>query len=528
MREIDVEAGTEEWLKIRAKYNTASEAPAMAGVSPYVKRNELLHMKATGDEREFSDFVQTHIIDKGHGDEARTRPIAEAMAGEDLFPVVGVDDDDYLLASFDGITLSGKIIWENKQPSKEKLEAVNAGRVPECDWPQIVQQFYVNDKAEKCLYTLSDGTEETPPHVWVTRDMVDFDALIAGWRQFDEERKNYTPTEPEPDVVGKAPESLPALRIEVSGEVTASNLPEFKQQAMHVLDNIKTDLQTDEDFANAELTVKWSKEVESRLEAEKRRALSQTASIEELFLAIDEIKEYARQKRLNLEKQVKGQKDQRRGEILHKAQTALSAHIGQLNQTLGSDKVRMPEISADFAGAMKGKRTIASLQDAADTELARAKIEANQIADNIRLNLKTLREDAKGYEGLFADAQQLVMKQNEDLKNLIKLRISEHQQAEKEREERIRAEEREAAAKAAAESKQAEPQPSQTPPAGRPEPAAGQSRDPVPSQQAAGPGRPSDDGIIAAVAYYYGTDESTAAEWILAMDFEQLKQKVAA
>ncbi|WP_242489352.1 MULTISPECIES: hypothetical protein [unclassified Pseudomonas] len=47
----------------------------------------------------------------------------------------------------------------------------------------------------------------------------------------------------------------------------------------------------------------------------------------------------------------------------------------------------MPAVAADFAGAMKNKRTIASLQDAVDTELAGAKIAASQTADAIRLNL---------------------------------------------------------------------------------------------------------------------------------------------
>jgi hypothetical protein len=93
-------------------------------------------------------------------------------------------------------------------------------------------------------------------------------------------------------------------------------------------------------------------------------------------------------------------------------------------------QVALPHVQVDFASAMKNKRTIASLQDAADTELARAKIDASQAADSIRLNLTSLAELAVDYVFLFSDVQQLVTKANDDLVTLIKFRISEHQKAE--------------------------------------------------------------------------------------------------
>ena len=93
-------------------------------------------------------------------------------------------------------------------------------------------------------------------------------------------------------------------------------------------------------------------------------------------------------------------------------------------------KARMPKIAADFAGAIKGKKTIASLRDAADSELARAKIEASQTSDKMRTNLNSFAELAADYVFLFNDLQQLVLKENEDLVPLIKMRISEHKRAE--------------------------------------------------------------------------------------------------
>src|SRR5690606_10339958 len=146
---------------------------------------------------------------------------------------------------------------------------------------------------------------------------------------------------------------------------------------------------------------------------------------------------------------VKARKESRRLEIKQGAEQALAVHIATINKRLG--KVQLPHIPSDFAGVMKGKRTISTLQDAADSELARAKIDANQVAEGIETNLASLRELAKDHAFLFSDAQQLVMKSNDDLLLVIKSRIAEHETAEKAKaealaeaeRERIRNEERE-------------------------------------------------------------------------------------
>jgi hypothetical protein len=52
------------------------------------------------------------------------------------------------------------------------------------------------------------------------------------------------------------------------------------------------------------------------------------------------------------------------------------------------------------------------------------------MADGIRLNVESLRTLAVDHAFLFVDAQQLVMKANDDLVALIKVRIAEHQKAE--------------------------------------------------------------------------------------------------
>lgn len=435
--------GSAGWLAARQGKRTGSEAPVAMGASKKLKRNELIHMKKTLTEKEVSDWVQKNLFDKGHAAEASARPIAEGIAGEELYPVTATDDDGYLLASYDGLTMLEDVSWEHKIWNEAKAADVRSGIVPEEDRWQVVQGLVVSG-AEKCLYMVSDGTKEKCVWCWYELQPGDADSLARGWAQFDEDLAAYTPAGAVVEAVGKAPDTLPALRIEVTGMVTASNLAEFKAAALGVIGAVNDQLETDQDFADAEKAVKWCKETEERLAAAKQHALSQTATIDELFRTIDDISEEARQKRLSLDKLIKARKTVIRDEIVMTAAKALHDYVEQLNGSLGG-KVRMPAIAADFAGVIKGKKTIDSLRNAADTELARAKIEANKTADHMRANLDALRTQAKGFEFLFSDAPQLAMKQADDLKAVITARISEHKEAEQARldaeRERIRKEE---------------------------------------------------------------------------------------
>jgi predicted phage-related endonuclease len=426
MKIHNVAQGSEAWHALRANYFTASEAPAMMGASKQMKRTELLSAKKTGLDRDISWWVQKYLFDKGHEAEAKARPILEARIGEDLFPVVGTDGD--LLASLDGCTMLGETLFEHKMWNEQLAADVLAGNLDPHYYWQLEQQLLVSG-AEKVIFVCSDGTEDNFVSMEYTPVPGRAATLVAGWKQFQADLLDYTPVEVVPDAVGKTPESLPALRIEVTGMVTASNLEQFKAHSLAVFASINTELETDQHFADAEKTVKWCGDVEERLAAAKQHALSQTESIDALFRTIDEISAEARAKRLMLDKLVKARKVSIREDIVMSAAKALQTHIDQINTSLG-DKARMPTVPADFAGAIKGKKSISSLRDAADSELARAKIAASQVGDSIRANLASLVELAADYVFLFNDVQQLVLKANDDLVALIKVRISEHEKAE--------------------------------------------------------------------------------------------------
>lgn len=426
---IDVAQGTPAWHALRGKHNTASEAPVMMNASSKMRRNELLHMKATGTEKEICAWVQKNLFDKGHVQEASSRIIVEKMIDQELYPVTATDDEGYLLASFDGVTMLHDVLYEHKMWNEKLAQAVRDENLdPEYYW-QLEQQLLVSG-AEYVCFTVSDGTRDK----FVSMDYYPVegraDQLLAGWAQFDKDLAKYVPTEAKEVAVAKTIKSLPALSIQLTGEVSSSNLAIYKETALGFIENINTNLKTDQDFADAEAMVKFCDKAEKELELVKSQALSQTASIDELFRTIDVLKEEMRKKRLVLNGAVTKRKEAIRIEIKDKAEADLFDHLAALNARVGP-RVRLPHIMADFTGVMKSKRTIASLQDAVDSELARVKIESNAIADAIDENLKLLRElDAK-YLPLFRDAQELVLKDNADLVNIIKVRVNEADQLEK-------------------------------------------------------------------------------------------------
>ena len=94
------------------------------------------------------------------------------------------------------------------------------------------------------------------------------------------------------------------LQISIKGEIISSNFDAWKTAVIERIDATPTELVTDEDFANADGTVKSYKLIEKRLDEVKQSALDQSRDITNLFDAIDEVKNRVREVRLQLGRQV--------------------------------------------------------------------------------------------------------------------------------------------------------------------------------------------------------------------------------
>lgn len=554
MKTISLVQGTPEWHAHRATSRNASEAAAMLGFSNNTTRSELLRMRATGSEKEFTDWVKANIIDKGHEVEAAARPAVEEIVGESLYPATATTDDGYLSASFDGVTMDEALFWECKSFNQQLAAYIEANNdLPDTHWPQVEQQFMVS-MADKGLFTLADADGNVRLQHWYESRPERQAQLLAGWKQFDEDLANYVHVAPEPVVVAAPIVDLPAVSVQVSGQIAVIDNFELFEAALRdfVENRLIRKPETDQDFADLDTQIKSLKKAEAALDAAETHMLAQVSSIDAMKRTKDMLHKLARDNRLMAEKLLEAEKVNRRVAIQDEGKKAYAEHVEALNKRLG--KPYMPALPVDFVGVTKGLKSMDSAKDRVATELARAKIAANEVADRIDMNLKSLRELAADHAFLFSDTAQLVLKPNDDLVNLIKLRISEHKAAEQAKldaeRERIRAEEEakakaeaeakvraEMAAKAAQEREEAEAKAKAERGAAAAEKSAQEAIEkaaaPVevaengivlpkaPNPETAttatlhtNPVRPSNDAIVRVVANHYGVDFATALRWI--------------
>jgi predicted phage-related endonuclease len=458
---LNFEQNSPEWHAHRETARNASEAPVIMPGPSNTTRNEFLRLKAGGVRKEISAFLQK-IFDRGHEVEPALRAYAEEIIDDDLYPICGVSDDGFFSSSFDGVTADHRIIFEGKQPNKEKRAHIEEnGTVPPVDYWQVVHQFATNENAEACIYAVGDGTKEGTVHAAVRRAEIaaDIPRLRAGWLQFEEDERNYqhveTPVAPVVEV-----QTLPAVSVQVNGNIEiASNLPAFGDALKSFIERIDMKPETDQAFAEAEAAIKTLTKAHEALNAAKDSGLAQISTVDEMVRTVDSLDELTLKTRRSLENMVKRRKEEIRAETAQKARAAWLEHVATLNKRL--NRVCITALAPDFAAAMKSKRTIDSLRAAVDDALAAAKVEANQQAEAFAANLAIIDEIAKDHQFLVSrDLSALVALNIDHLRMTLKERIAAHE-AEQQRKldeerERIRREEearaqREAEQKAEAE-----------------------------------------------------------------------------
>ena len=160
--------------------------------------------------------------------------------------------------------------------------------------------------------------------------------------------------------------------LKISSQVVASNLDDFAANVKAEIAKIKTDLQTDEDFAAAEKQVKELKEAETAIKAAKEAALADAEDVRKLLSTADEIAALLAETRLTLDKQVKAAKERVKGEITERCREALLAQINKADTRIAATLrlVCTPtEINADIDAAAKGKKTASGIETACATVL---------------------------------------------------------------------------------------------------------------------------------------------------------------
>lgn len=429
MKTLDLIQGSELWHQVRLQHFTASEAPAMMGASKYQTRDALLKLKATGIAKEVSERTQ-RLFNKGHETEASIRPFIESILGDELYPVTGSIEIEglKLLGSFDGLTMMEDKGFEHKFWNEELAASVRAEDLhPHYYWQ--LEQLLLISGAEYMLFATSNGTGEQC--VWMKYYPVAGrrEELIAGWKQFAIDLANYVLPEAEaPAAVAELMPALPTISYstQFTGTTLAlrSNLEDFKVGVAKLSELSKLKLETDQDFANAIARVKICEDAEARIALVKSMVIGEVASIDMFTKELDALDKVLSQIRLGDKKQVDKRKEEIKLEVITNAQAQWAEHLNLINKKL--DGVTLPHVTINLQGAIKNLRTISSLKSKANDELARAKIEANQLAEKITNNIQLLRMIAGEYMELFADLQTICVKDADYIKAIAKQRVDQH------------------------------------------------------------------------------------------------------
>jgi hypothetical protein len=248
--------------------------------------------------------------------------------------------------------------------------------------------------------------------------------------------------------------------------VVSTNLDRFESAARALIGSIKTELETDQDFANAEATVKYCKDAEDRLDLVKKQALAQTASIDDVFRVMDGLREQLRATRLSLDKQVKARKEAIRDELVTEFYRQMVEHVNALNAGNGEDWLDYP-VRHVLGDAIKGLKSIASCRNALAAKCSELRTDLSAAACRLARNREMLKHEDRDWYSLFPDFHSVGTRQPEDFDALSELRIRRHREAEAAILAELQAQAESARAAAAAQAQAAAATPS-TPPAAAP------------------------------------------------------------
>lgn len=412
----ELSQGSELWHSFRADHFGASEAAAMLGVSKYQTRAELFRLKATGIPPEVSPHLQA-IFDRGHQAEIGGRIMAQAIIGQELYPVTV--SEGYLSASCDGLTMIEDVAFEHKLYNVELADSVRAGVLPAAHQPQC-QQVMMLTGADKLLFMTSDGTSDNCAWMWVEPEDAIRKTLSQGWTQFSIDLAAYVHVEQVAAPVAAPIKSLPAIIITATGSLTVeTNFAKWEAELRAFINLIPEKPSTDQEFADCKAALAAFKAAEAALDAEEARVLTMVPSVDDMRRHKKLLRDLSSTTRLALEKTVTARDVTVKAEIMQVGRDNYSEHITILNRRIGG--LYMPFNMPNFAEAIKNKRSYASMAESVNTMLLNAKFAASDVADTVDVNISSIPEV---WNFLFVDLERICTKSREDFANLVESRIS--------------------------------------------------------------------------------------------------------
>jgi putative phage-type endonuclease len=445
-KKIEVDQGSEECKKIRKSWTGgASEAPAALGVSKYKSRQEFIEERL-GFGKKVTEF-QKSLFQKGHESEEKARNVLEIERMEDFAPAIFQLEIEGLVlgASLDGLSEDGKTIFEHKLYNKDLAANLKRGLIDPHYATQLDQQLLCSG-AEEVLFITSDGTDQLREIFTYKTTPEKLRDLVDGWKQFEEDKKNYK-FEPKIEKVEPTKtDQFPVIEYEIEGASIYGNFEQYKpaieEISKHVFELIEKEDKTDLDFANldhyAKAGEKERKALKSHLE-EVKRVFEAYAKFE---ASINDCDSIIQKFSAAAKKSSKEAKEQIKDNIIVNANLEVRKYFRESVAKLSFTPTNQ---NYDLSQSGKGKKTIESFKESVSNDVAKIKIDIKQRVSLIQI-FDSYRREKSDYGFLFSDIQQLVdehLNDFEQFKSIVNQRIEDHKKREDEKIEQAKKEEEE-------------------------------------------------------------------------------------
>lgn len=444
MELLQLEQGTQEWKDARNERFTATGAVAVMGASKYQTRKQLLDEKS-GVAPEIITTSKQILFNKGHKAEDDARNVLAVEEMDDYLPCVGVclyhpsEDQSFkplpLMASFDGRSDNEDHLFEHKLWNETLAENVRNNVLEPSHYWQLEHQLLVDERAEYVLFVVSDGTAEK-------REMMKYypvegraEELIAAWALFQSDLESHQ-VEAKQEVVVADKQLLPMISCSVTGSQITTNLSSCLDTVKALaLSEMSRSFETDQDFANKDQLNKDVKKARAELKERVASVKSEFVSYSEFETVALEMDSVLQKMQSAGEKQVKQAKEAKKDALKNNAMLSLSNHVTECNALTGApfSIEQVIQLTPDWLGAMKNKRTIKSIEDALDTELNNWKVQLTTATEVIAPNFKFLEINANDYKFLFQDVFTLINQPEESFQATVTTRINDHKKIEAEK-----------------------------------------------------------------------------------------------
>lgn len=189
-----LQQGSLEWLALRKTKITATDAVVILGISPWKTKLQLFNEKRSKDNHNFTNSAMQRGLDL----EEPAREFFTLKTGIKLIPkddprnVVIHPKNDWMMASFDGISECGQYTLEIKCPGEKDHSIALSGKTPDHYFPQLQHQIEVK-KPLKHFYLSFDGFDG--PILEVKPDLEFIDKMLIEEKKFYDCLMTNTPPE---------------------------------------------------------------------------------------------------------------------------------------------------------------------------------------------------------------------------------------------------------------------------------------------------------------------------------------------